>query len=607
MFPDLSRFSHFCIDTETTGLSWMTDKIFGIALSTPDNKDYYWDVRDTPQVLTWLRDQVKNPNIGVNVNHNNKFDALFFREAGIYFPDDKIDCTMIRSALIDEHRLEYNLDAVGHDCIGVGKDTDIYEKLAALFGGKPTKNAQMPNLHRAPVGLVAHYAKQDSRTALQLWEWQEGEIKKQSLENVADLERRLIACVIDMERRGVRVNPEMAQKAVVDIDVLAKEAQAELNHMAGFEVNPNPSGSITKLFEPKQNANGDWVLIDGTIAEKTDGGKASINAEVLRSMRHPAAAKILALRKMLKTRDTFFKGHILGCHRNGLIHANINQTKGDNERGTGTGRLSYNGPALQQIHKRDKAIASVIRSVFIPDGGQEWVCCDLKQAELRWFGHYANDPRIIKRYLDDPNTDFYQTLSDMTGIPRNPGPNGGANTKQLSLAAVFGMSDGRLSMEMGFTPEYETGRNGKTYIKPGIEGQAMLDQFNRSVPGIKSFLGKASAIAKDRGYVRSVAGRHIRFPRGQFTHKAGGLILQSANADAIKSIMVAKYALFKNTNSRLLISVHDETGSSIDIEDKTNGIIEEMKKIMESLGGVKCRIPHRCDPVAAANWWEGCK
>lgn len=606
-FPDLSKFPRVCLDLETTKLHWY-DKdagIFGVALSTPDNKDYYWDVRDTPKVLEWLRDSAND--IQLLLNHNLKFDLLFLRKAGIFVPDHALDCTMVRAALIDEHRLLYDLDSLGKDCVGVGKDTDLYQKLASLFGGKPTKSAQMPNLQRAPVSLAAEYAKQDTRTAMKLWEWQELEIERQNLRNVANLERRLIPVVVDMEFRGVRVDLKAANKAVDDIDVAAIKAQKELNAMAGFEINPNPSGSINKLFEPKQNVHGEWVLIDGTIADATEGGKASINAEVLRRMKHPAASQILKLRKMLKTRDTFLKGHILGHHVNGIIHANINQTKGDNERGTGTGRLSYNDPALQQIHKRDKEIAAIIRSIFIPDEGQKWACCDLKQAEMRWFAHYSNDPRIIKQYNDDPDTDFYQVLSDMTGIPRNPHHSGGANTKQLSLAAVFGMSDGRLTEEMGFETVTEVSRRGKTFKRPGPDGQAMLDQFNKSVPGIRDFLSKASSIAKDRGYVMSIDGRHLRFPRGQFTHKAGGLILQAGNAGAIKSIMIAKHELFKGTNSRLLLSVHDEADSSLDHTDIANGIVPEMQKVMETLGGIKCRVPHRCDPVVAENWWEGCK
>jgi hypothetical protein len=44
-FPKISEFPLISLDTETTGLSWWKDKIFGIAISTPNDRDYYFDTR----------------------------------------------------------------------------------------------------------------------------------------------------------------------------------------------------------------------------------------------------------------------------------------------------------------------------------------------------------------------------------------------------------------------------------------------------------------------------------------------------------------------------------------------------------------------------------
>ncbi len=608
-FPDLTLYPYFCVDLEATGLHWYMDTIFGLALSLPDGSDFYWDTREHPQCLAWFKAQIEHPKCGIWVNQNTKFDALFVRKQGIIVPDGKLDCTMVRAALIDEHRLHYDLDSLGKDCIGVGKDTSIYQKLADMFGGKPTKDVQMKNLHRAPSNMAGHYAKQDSRTALDLWVWQNDEIERQGLQNTADLERRLTPALIDMEFRGVRIDVPAAELAVIKLTALAVDIQAQLNHMAGFKVNPNPSGDIHKLFEPKKNAQGAWVLIDGTIVASTDGGKASIDATALHEMKHPAASVILKLRKIMKTRDTFLKGHLLGHHVNGVIHANINQTKGDSGNGTlgtVTGRFSYNDPALQQISKRDKEMGEIVRSCFIPDEGQEWACCDLKQAEMRWFVHYAQDAKLLQRYIDDPTTDFYTALSEFTGIPRDPPHAGASNTKQIALSAVFGMTDGNLTASMGLPTIDRISKNGRVWKEPGEEGKEVLAKFNAMVPGIKKFLDRATSIAKDRGYVKSIDGRHLRFPRGTPTYKAGSFILQSANASAIKAIVIAKYNLFKGTNSRLLLSVHDETDSSLDKQDVANGIVVEMKEVMESLGGIKCRVPHLCEPELAENWWISC-
>src|SRR5690606_22615067 len=98
-----------------------------------------------------------------------------------------------------EHLRQDDLDSLAKKYIGQSKDDSIYEKLAEIFGGRPTRQAQMPNLHRAPVSIVAPYAKRDTRVAMNLWQWQEKEIKRQGLEQVWDLEKRLFPVVVRME------------------------------------------------------------------------------------------------------------------------------------------------------------------------------------------------------------------------------------------------------------------------------------------------------------------------------------------------------------------------------------------------------------------------
>ena len=45
MLPDLTQYPYVAIDTETTGLDWKRDRIFGIAVTTPE-RSYYWDIRE---------------------------------------------------------------------------------------------------------------------------------------------------------------------------------------------------------------------------------------------------------------------------------------------------------------------------------------------------------------------------------------------------------------------------------------------------------------------------------------------------------------------------------------------------------------------------------
>lgn len=606
--PRIDRVSYVVIDTETTGLKWWEDRVFGISIALPGEEGgWYWDVRETPGVVKWFQDLIAGDRVGVWVGHNLKFDYHFLREVGVVLPPDRLDCTMIRAALINEHEPTYALDFLARKYCGAKKDEEIYEEMAKLFGGRPTRNAQMPNISRAPVGMVSKYAIQDAVVTRALYEWQQDEIERQGLHKVHQLERDLQPVIIDMETEGVRVDVEQAEKAVRGLTARIDDTQRDLNSQAGFEVNPNPSGSITELFKPKLGEDGEWYLIDGTKADKTDGGKASINADCLRRMKHPAAKMILDLRKMLKTRDTFLKGHILGHQHDGIIHCNYNQTKNDAEAGTGTGRLSITNPALQQIPSRDVAIKSLVRPIFKADFGAKWLGMDWSQFEFRVANHYGQVPAILDAYRQNPNLDFHQLVSDMTGIPRNAQYAGGPSSKAINLGLAFNMGSGRLAQECGLPYTEEVGPNGNVFLRAGPEAMALFEKYHTANPGMRNTATKASGIAKERGFVHSVMGRHIRFPGGQFVHKASGLIYQATSADCmkIKLIELNRY-LKEHECGRLLLTVHDEVGISLDNDCSEHA--QELARIYTTFDGVECpihlRVPITCDWGVGDDWYE---
>ncbi len=606
MFPRLRDYPHIFLDTETTELQWWVGKVFGVSVSAPDGQDWYWDIRTDPGSLEYLQEEL--PACRMIAAHNMKFDFHMCREVGIHLPKRRISCSMIRAALIDEHLFSYDLDSLGKKYVGVGKMGDIWAELAAIFGGKPTASAQAPNLKRAPKSIVSKYAKQDSRTGLLLWEWQEGEIQRQELSRVEALEMRLLPAVIEMEHGGVRVDVEAAQRAVESLTSKISTLRYQLDNLAGFAVNPNPSNSIKQLFKPELGPDGEWVCADGTKLNKTEAGAPSLDADALRRMKHPAATMILQCRKLIKTKDTFLSGHVLGHHHNGVVHANINQTKSDNDLGTGTGRFSINDPALQQIHKRDQDIASIVRAVFLPEQGCWWYCNDWAQMDFRMFAHYAKNPVILKMYADDPESDFHKLAASLTGLPRSPRFAGDANAKQVNLGLVFGMGQGKLAAEMGLPYTIEKTAKGKEYLKPGPEAVAVFDKYHAAIPGVKSMLENATSVAKSRGFVRTVMGRRIRFPGGMATHKAGGLIFQGSAADALKLKIceVHEYLEAENNGSRLMLNVHDEFDTSI--PEGAEHVAAEISRIVTTFDGeIKFRVPICTDQGRGVNWWEASK
>ncbi len=614
---DLARLHEFQIvapDVETDGLYWYRDRIFGVALAAYDGKDIYtqyFDIRERPQSMAALRKYL--PQAKRIVNHHIKFDVHFLRKHNVRVPLDRIECTMVRAALINEHEGEhghdgFDLDTLCRKYISKGKETGVYEELAKLFGGDATRKVQMKNLHRAPARVAAKYACPDPALAIELWLWQEQEIARQDLHQVWDLERRLTPVLVEIEAQGVRVDTSLAAGSVIKTDYKVAEYQTALNKAAGKPVNANSSPQMRALFGAKKTDSGAWVTDSGYPLEKTDGGEASINKDVLIALaeKDPRAKAALGIRKMVKAKS-FLKDHIIGHAFGDHVYPNYNQTRGDNELGTGTGRFSINDPALQQIPARDEDVARVVRPCFIPDPKHKWGCGDWEQFEFRWFAHYVNDTAIIKAYADNPHLDYHQIVADMTGIPRKPRWAGDANAKQINLGLVFGMGPGKMAAKMGLPYVVVSDKNGREWLRPGPEATAVFEKYHAAIPGVRKLLDQASSIARSRGHVLTAMGRHIRFPRGLYTHKAGGLVFQGTSADCIKTKMIELQPIAKREGFKILLSVHDELDFDFPAKeaDRMAGLVKKHLETFDGIGcPIRCRVPILSSVAVGSNWCE---
>src|SRR5690606_10812246 len=320
---------------------------------------------------------------------------------------------------------------------------------------------------------------------------------------------------------------------------------------------------------------------------------------------HPAAKIILELRSMIKTRDTFLVGHVLESAHNGRVYPTINQTKGD-EGGTGTGRLSYVAPALQQIPDRNKKVAEVVKRVFLPDEGHNWVDCDKASFEVRIFAHLVGTPDIVQAYIDNPETDFHQYVADLTGLVRNATYSGQPNAKQLNLSMIFNQGKGTTAEELGMPWTWESfvpaGSDKEiVYKKAGPEAEAIINAYHKRLPGVKKLADGCKATAERRGYIFTRYGRHLRFPGGYKSYKASGLLIQGTAADENKMTWLMIDEALKGTGGRMLLNTHDSYSLSLP-EGEEEKIARLVKQAVEQDRGL--RVPLILEVShPGVNWW----
>jgi len=606
-YPDLNRYDRFALDTETTGLKCLVDRPFGVSISLPDGRDFYWDIREYPRTLEWLNDQTESYK-GITIAHNASFDYRMLSHMDVHLPLERMDDTVIRACCIDEHLFSYELDNLAKKYLNKRKESSIYDALAEVFGGRATRNVQIKNLHRAPPDLVAPYAKTDTRLTLDLWDWQEQEIRRQGLEDITQFERDLMPTFIRAEMRGIRVDLEYAEQAADKLTPIIEQKQGELNGLVGFDINVNSPPQVKRIFNPEQLPNGTWVTDGGHEIGTTDGGGPSLKAEYLREMHDPRAALILDIRSVIKTRDTFLLGHVIDHSVGGRVYPNVNQSKGE-DGGTGTGRLSYTNPAMQQIPSRDKETAAIVKPCFLPDEGMLWVDADESSFEVRVFAHLVNNPEIIEAYHRNPSLDFHQYVAEITKLVRNATYSGQPNAKQLNLSMIFNSGNGAIADKMGMPWEWETflpkGKTDKpenyvTYKKAGAEAMAVINKYHSRIPGIKKLAEKAAGVAKERGYLRTFTGRHLRFPNGWKTYKASGILIQATSAELNKE----NWKMIEEEldgEGHLILNTHDSY--SMCLPENWKPLYKRVESRLNDRPYI--RVPLRLDLSGAGkNWWS---
>ncbi len=115
------------------------------------------------QVLKYMHDVCRLPCR--KIFHNAQYDVGWLKAYGIDVRGEIVD-TMIAAAIINENRYSFNLNSCAKDYLGELKNETFLNEKAKEWGIDPKQD-----LWRLPAGYVGHYAEQDARLTLRLWQY----------------------------------------------------------------------------------------------------------------------------------------------------------------------------------------------------------------------------------------------------------------------------------------------------------------------------------------------------------------------------------------------------------------------------------------------------
>jgi DNA polymerase I-like protein with 3'-5' exonuclease and polymerase domains len=608
--PDLTSAKRIAIDVETrdpniksNGPGWPTGdgEVVGYAIATEDWSGYI-PVRhlgggnlDEKIVNRWLKKVFECP--AEKIMHNAQYDLGWIKRMG-FTVNGRIVDTMVIASLLDENRFSYSLNALCYDHLNKTKSEKTLTEAAREFGVDP--KAEM---WKMPAMYVGPYAEADAELTLELWNYFSVQLGKEDLWDIANLELDLLPCLVDMTWRGVRVDTDKVERTRDALVKREREVLKQIKHIAGTDVEIWAAQSLAKAFDKV-----------GVHYPKTEKGAPSFTKMFLKEHEHPLAQLVVEARNLNKTSGTFISTIMKHCHADGRIHGHINQIRSD-DGGTVSGRISMSNPNLQQIPARDPELGPLIRSLFLPEEGDQWAAIDFSQQEPRILTHYAHvygktrgvplagAQDFVDKYNNDPSTDFHDMVAEMANIPRK-------QAKTINLGMMYGMGVNKLSEQLDIPVE---------------EAKGLIKQYHERVPFVKGLMTGVMQRLNEpdaSGSLRSILGRKCRFDlwepdtfamhkalpyrdaikehgptvrlKRAFTYKALNRLIQASAADMTKKAMVDLYKMGKLP----LIQIHDEIAMSVKNVDEAN----EIAKVMTE--AVPLDVPSKCDVEIGPSWGE---
>ena len=576
----LGRSEKFCFDTETSGIEPLRSELVGLSFSVAAHEAFWVPTPDAErraQVLAALKPVFENDRIG-KIGQNIKFDMLvLMHAAGIEVRGTLYDTMIIHYLLDPEAR--HGMDFLARRFLGYDP-----VPIETLIG----KGAKQTSMLFADPARVAEYAAEDADVTWQLFEklWPLLEETGQT-GLYCRIEAPLIPVLARMEFAGVFVDRHILGESGAVLTVEAAQLEAGIRETTGVpDLNVNSAKQLgDALFE--------GLKIDPK-PKRTKTGQYRTDEEYLQSLsaNHPVIEKILEYRGLKKLLSTYIEAlPQLIDPQTGRIHTSFNQAV------TATGRLSSTNPNLQNIPIRD-AVGREIRKAFTaPDHGHVIVSADYSQVELRIMAHLSGDAALRQAFLDGEDI-HTATAARVFGVaPEEVTREQRRRAKTANFGIIYGISAFGLATRLRI---------------PRGEAKELIDGYFTHYPGVKEYMDRVVAEAREQGYVETIFGRRRYLPdirsgnavtRSLAERNAINAPIQGSAADIMKMAMIDVDRLLRERGSgaRIVLQVHDE----LVLEVPQGEVTAVTALLTEAMAGAaELSVPLLVEADAGVSWLD---
>jgi DNA polymerase-1 len=473
------------VDTETTSIDYMLAELVGVSFSVAPGEGAYVpfghrypgapDQLERGHVLETLRPWLEGAQHR-KVVQNLKYDTSVLARYGITLRGAEFD-TMLESYVYDSVGVRHNMDAMADKYLGVA--TVRYEDVAG-------KGAKALTFDQVGLEAAADYAAEDADITLRLHEWLWPRLRDTGrLEQIfRNLEMPLVGVLSRMERHGTLVDGTRLEAQGRELEVRMAELKERAWGLAGEQFNLDSPKQLQVLFYEK---------LDLPVLRKTPGGAPSTAEPVLLDLArdYELPQVILDYRGLAKLKSTYTDKLPLQINAgSGRIHTSYHQAV------AATGRLSSSDPNLQNIPIRT-AEGRRIRQAFIAPPGMCLVAADYSQIELRIMAHLSGDAGLNTAFERDQDI-HRATAAEVFGVPLDGvSDDQRRSAKAINFGLIYGMSAFGLGRQLGISRTL---------------AQEYIDRYFARYPGVREYMDRTRAEARERGYVETLFGRRLYVP-----------------------------------------------------------------------------------------------
>ena len=397
-----------------------------------------------------------------------------------------------------------------------------------------------------------------------------------------EIELPLCPVLYRMENRGIAIDREQLEQFGAMLSQRIAACEQIIFSYSEEPFNINSTKQLGELLFEKLGL---------PPVKKTKTGY-STNADVLEKLKHkhPIIPAIMDYRMLTKLKSTYADGLIKEIREDGRIHTTFQNLV------TATGRLSSTEPNLQNIPVRTD-LGAEIRKMFVPKPGCVLVDADYSQIELRVLAHIAEDEAMRDAFCSgmDIHTAtaaqvFGIGMDEVTSLQRR-------HAKAVNFGIVYGISEFSLAEDIGVSR---------------YEAKAYIDSYLANYRGVRDYMKKVVAEAREIGYTQTLYGRKRYIPElksSNFNIRSGAerialnTPIQGTAADLIKLAMIrVEAALNKHfPEAELLLQVHDEL-----IVECPDAIAPQVAELIsrEMQCVARLSVPLTADAKYGKSWYE---